>query len=149
MGAADQGGAPKGPRLPTLERRSMEIELLLKELSGSLDLRPFYEAIKPLETYDRERRGDLLRTLRVLFNANGNVSEAAELLYLHRNSLIYRLERVQELTGLNLKDPQARLVLQLGLLAHDADKGENIDTAEHPQPACRDDNGSSQGRPDG
>jgi DNA-binding PucR family transcriptional regulator len=42
---------------------------------------------------------------------------------LHRNSLLYRLERIQRLTGLDLKDQGARLALQLGLLT--LEKGEN------------------------
>jgi len=70
-----------------------------------------------LEAHDRERNSDLVRTLEIFFAANANTSEAADRLFLHRNSIPYRLERVSELTGLNLKDHKARLALQLGLLA--------------------------------
>ena len=70
----------------------------------------------PLVERDRERRSDLVRTLRVYFAAGANASEAADRLFLHRNSLLYRLERIQRLTGLDLRDPGARLALQLGLL---------------------------------
>ncbi len=51
-------------------------------------------------------------------------------MFLHRNSLLYRLERIQKLTGLDLKDPGASLALQLGLLA--LEKGEEPDEVEHP-----------------
>ncbi len=91
---------------------------MLEALARSADLRPFRGLIERVEAYDREHSSDLIRTLRVFFAANANVSEAADRLYLHRNSLPYRLARVQELTGLDfLKDPRARLALQLGLLA--------------------------------
>src|SRR5215217_7739962 len=108
----------------------MDVELLLRELSRSPDLAPFRKLIEPLLTRDRERRSDLVRTLRVYFTAGANASEAADRLFLHRNSMLYRLARIQNLTGLDLKDPRARLALQLGLLcmgqrersAGDADK---------------------------
>lgn len=90
---------------------------MLEKLARSPDLAPFVGLVEPLATHDRERRSDLIRTLRVYFAAGANASEAADRLFLHRNSLLYRLERVQKLTGLDLKDPESRLALQLGLLA--------------------------------
>ena len=86
-------------------------------LARSAELQPFRELIGRIEAYDREHNSDLVRTLRVYFASNANTSEAADRLYLHRNSLPYRLARVQDLTGLDLKDHRARLALQLGLLA--------------------------------
>jgi DNA-binding PucR family transcriptional regulator len=89
---------------------------LLEDLAGSPDLAPFGELVRPLVEHDRQRRSDLVRTLRVYFATGANASEAADRLFLHRNSLLYRLERIQRLTGLDLRDPSARLALQLGLL---------------------------------
>lgn len=90
---------------------------MFEELGRSPDLTPFRALIEPLETYDREHNSDLIRTLRAFFAANANASEAADRLYLHRNSLPYRLSRIGELTGVDLKDHRVRLALQLGLLA--------------------------------
>ena len=94
----------------------METERLLRELARGSALEPFRALVEPLEEHDRERGSDLVRTLRVYFLAGANASEAADRLFLHRNSMLYRLTRVEKLTGLNLKDPRARLALQLGLL---------------------------------
>src|SRR5215213_5282842 len=94
----------------------METEQLLRELARGPVLEPFRELVRPLAEHDRERRSDLVRTLRVYFATGANASEAADRLFLHRNSLLYRLGRIQRLTGLDLKDPGARLALQLGLL---------------------------------
>jgi DNA-binding PucR family transcriptional regulator len=81
--------------------------------------------------HDLERRSDLVRTLHAYYFAvGGNASEAADRMFLHRNSLLYRQERIQKLTGLDLKDPGASLALQLGLLA--LEKGEEPDEVEHP-----------------
>lgn len=108
----------------------MDPKALLADLARSADLASFRKVVRPLVEYDRERRSDLVRTLRVYFDTGANASEAADRLFLHRNSLLYRLERIQSLTGLDLKDPDARLALQLGLLA--TEKGDVRDEDEHP-----------------
>jgi purine catabolism regulator len=54
-------------------------------------------------------------TLEAFFAHHGNVSQAAESLYLHRNSLLYRLERIGEISGLDLDDADDRFSLQLAL----------------------------------
>ena len=95
----------------------MDLEPMFEELARSPGLGPFRDLIGRVEAYDLEHNSDLLRTLRVYFAANANTSEAADRLYLHRNSLPYRLARIEHLTGLDLKDHRARLALQLGLLA--------------------------------
>ena len=46
----------------------------------------------------------------------GNATRTADALFLHRNSLGYRLARIQALTGLDLDDPDARLALQVSVL---------------------------------
>ncbi len=62
------------------------------------------------------RYGDtLVETLDAFFACNGNVSQASERLHLHRNSLIYRLNRARELLGRDLDDPELRLALQLAI----------------------------------
>lgn len=90
---------------------------MLQTLKEHGVLEGFRAMISPLEDYDREHKGDLMRTLTVFFEANANASEAAERLFLHRNSMAYRLDRIQQITGLDLKSPETRLALQLGLIA--------------------------------
>ena len=110
---------------------SPDLEPVFEQLARSREMRPFRTLIERVEAYDRRHNSDLIRTLRVFFAANANASEAADRLYLHRNSLPYRLSRIQDLTGLDLKDHRARLALQLGLLAKDEEGNEN-DEVEHP-----------------
>jgi purine catabolism regulator len=57
----------------------------------------------------------LIRTLNGFFDANGNLAKAASDLDVHRNTLVYRLERISELTGLDLNDADNRLILHLAL----------------------------------
>jgi purine catabolism regulator len=58
---------------------------------------------------------ELIRTLEAYFEHNGNLSQTAEALFVHRNTLIYRMERLATITGLNLDNPETRLAVQLAL----------------------------------
>ena len=107
----------------------MDIDPLLRDLAEGSSLESFRFLIEPLREQDRTRGSDLVRTLRTYFAAGANASEAADRLFLHRNSMLYRLERIQKLTGLDLKDHRVALALQLGLLA--TERGER-DATEHP-----------------
>lgn len=66
---------------------------------------------------DPERR--LLPTLRAYLDAAGNGPAAATVLHIHRTTLYYRLERISELTGLDLADGRTRLSLHVGLVLLD------------------------------
>jgi DNA-binding PucR family transcriptional regulator len=95
---------------------------LLRKLARSPDLAPFRELVEPLAQHDRENASFLIRTLRAYFASGESTSEAAERLFLHRNSVPYRLDRISRLTGLDWRDPQARLALKLGLMAMDEER---------------------------
>jgi purine catabolism regulator len=91
---------------------------LLLPLEGSPVLPTFYrETIGVLEDYDRRHSTDLMHTLDVYFTQLGNLSRTAEVMHLHRNTLIYRLERIAAILGADLDDAEVRLRLQLALKA--------------------------------
>jgi purine catabolism regulator len=73
------------------------------------------ETLGLLVEHDERKQGDLIRTLNGFFEANGNLAKAASDLDVHRNTLVYRLERIAELTDMNLDDPDNRLILHLAL----------------------------------
>ncbi|MFZ4816686.1 MAG: helix-turn-helix domain-containing protein [Phototrophicaceae bacterium] len=75
----------------------------------------YHETLGALVEHDERKQSDLLRTLNGFFEANGNLAKAANDLDVHRNTLVYRLERISELTGLDLDDPDNRLILHLAL----------------------------------
>lgn len=78
------------------------------------------ETLGPLLAYDRLHRGELIRTLDAFFAARCSPKEAAGLLHVHRNTVLYRLDRVREITGYDLEDAAVRLRLQLALHVHTA-----------------------------
>ena len=76
------------------------------------------EALGPLLAYDRLHGADLIRTLDAFFAARCSPKEAATLLRVHRNTVLYRLDRIREITGQDLDDAAVRLRLQLALHVH-------------------------------
>lgn len=92
---------------------------LLLELRGSSELHGFYlQTLGALAEHDRVNGGELLHTLEGYFNALGNLHQAAESLHIHRNTLIYRLRRITEISGLSLKRAEDVLALQVAIKAH-------------------------------
>ena len=73
------------------------------------------QMIGPLADYDRSHRSSLVQTIDAYFKHNGNVSQTAESLYIHRNTLLYRIERIKKLTGCDLDQEDLRLALHLAL----------------------------------
>lgn len=88
---------------------------LLLALRKSGDLQPFVEReLAPLRNTPR-KEDHLLETVEEYLECNGNLSEAARRLHLHRNSLLYRLHHIRDLLGHDLENPELRLALQLAL----------------------------------
>jgi sugar diacid utilization regulator/putative methionine-R-sulfoxide reductase with GAF domain len=74
------------------------------------DLMTFIEeATGPLLAYDRDNDGSLIRTLRAFFDADCSQRVAAERLFIHHKTLRYRLERIKQLTGLDLSRHEDRM----------------------------------------
>lgn len=73
------------------------------------------QVLGPLSRYDDEHNPALTATLETYIACNGNASLTAQTLNLHRNSLAYRLRRIEKLTGLPLADSENRLLLALAL----------------------------------
>ena len=64
--------------------------------------------LEPLIAYDAKYGKNLLRTLEVYLQANCSLVRTAQRMYLHRNTLAYRLEKIRELLDLPIEEAQAR-----------------------------------------
>ncbi|MHB1293641.1 MAG: helix-turn-helix domain-containing protein [Anaerolineae bacterium] len=97
----------------------MGLYRLLAALRGRDELWRFYdESLGALVRYDQAHGSELVRTLQMFFEQNANATQTARSLYVHRNTLNYRMQRIVEITGLDLNDAEARLALQLALQVH-------------------------------
>ncbi|MFJ6694897.1 PucR family transcriptional regulator [Streptomyces sp. NPDC091272] len=73
-----------------------------------------------LAAYDAKHRSQLVETLNAWLDAFGDVPAAAASGRVHPNTFRYRIRRVAEVAGADLRDPSVRfaLMLQLRLAAH-------------------------------
>jgi len=109
-----QGGSD-GPALAF--EQTGAYRLLLSAMSENpAELQRFYsETVEPLVAYDDQYETDLVRTLQTFLEADGNVAGTAQRLFTHRHTIYYRLERVRELSGLDVSSSDGREKLSLGL----------------------------------
>ena len=93
--------------------------LLLSSMTDNpAELRSFHdETVAPLLAYDEQYETELVRTLETFLEENGNVAQTAQRLFTHRHTIRYRLERVKELTELDVSSTDGRERLGLGLKA--------------------------------
>ena len=93
--------------------------LLLPAMSEDpAELERFYaETVAPLVAYDSQYETDLVQTLETFLDADANVAGTAQRLYTHRHTIRYRLERVRDLSGLDVGSTDGREKLGLGLKA--------------------------------
>ena len=66
----------------------------------------------PIDALDKET----LFTIHKFFENNLNVSETARKLFVHRNTLVYRLEKIKKLTGLDLREFDDAITFKVALM---------------------------------
>ncbi|WP_141499853.1 PucR family transcriptional regulator [Paenibacillus luteus] len=85
--------------------QTMDVSRLLRMLPQE-ELRLFYdEVFKALFNKEENDQNELLRTLRAFYDHHCQIIDTAKALFVHRNTVIYRLEKCEKLTGRRLKDP--------------------------------------------
>ena len=99
---------------------NMGIYKLLMGIEDRDILTEYYEkTILPLEEYDIKNSSDLCAVLRCYLKNDGSVKDTADELYVHRNTINYKLNKVSEILHLSLSSLDTRLQLSLGLMLQD------------------------------
>ena len=107
-----------GGRGTVASYRSLGAFRLLLEVQSPEALRRFVsELLGPLLEYAQSRDTPLLETLEALSAKRWVRRAAARQLGIHINSMSYRVERIQTLTGLSLDDPETRVAISIALRA--------------------------------
>jgi len=98
--------------------RSLGAFRLLLEVERPESLRRYVtEMLGPLERYQEGRETPLLQTVEELILAHWNQREAARRLHVHINTLLYRIQRIEKLTGFSLSDAETRVALAVAIRA--------------------------------
>jgi len=91
---------------------------LLSRLEDTAEVERFVrDWLGALLDYDARKQSELVRTLSVYLERGGNYNATAEALVVHRSTLKYRLQRIRELSGHDVNDPDSHFNLQLATRA--------------------------------
>ena len=98
------------------------------------ELREFARrTLGPLLEHDRRTGGELVGTLRAYLAAGGNRRRTAAALFVHVNTVVYRLERIEQALGRRLDDPETRFDLTLATRILDlVDDGPTVSPGRQP-----------------
>ena len=77
------------------------------------------KTIRPLLDYDKKNDSDLAVVLRCYLNHNGSVKGTADELYVHRNTINYKLNKISEILDMDLSQLDIRLQLSVGFMLQD------------------------------
>jgi sugar diacid utilization regulator/GAF domain-containing protein len=115
--SSDLTGGPAGG---FIDAGALGLSALLLETGTPGALRRFSaRLLEPLEAHEQQHGGDLIATLSAWLAAGCSTAAAAQALVVHRNTVTYRLGRVEQLTGRRLADSSTRLELQMALMIRD------------------------------
>lgn len=93
---------------------------LLLHIDSEKVIMDYYKVtVYPLAEYDRMNRTDLLGVLKCYLENNGSIQEVAARLFVHRNTINYRLENIERILGRNLHSFEVRNELMTGLICMD------------------------------
>lgn len=96
--------------------RNMGAQQVIMLLDEPEIMQEFYEdTIEPLVKYDELNHTDLVGFLRAYFNYGGRVKETAEGMFLHRNSINYKLRKIEEILHCDFADINAKFRILLAI----------------------------------
>ncbi len=107
----------RGPGVNEREQMSLSGLLLASEDVPLRDLAE--DLLRPLREFDAAHAGALVATLRAYLDADGSVATVADRLIVHRNTVRYRIEQIEKLTGRSLSRTADRVQLWLALATTD------------------------------
>lgn len=105
----------------TMKKKAVTFEELgitrfLCELKDYEPLQDFYqEVFGILLEYDKENKAELLTTLREYFECDRNLKKTSEKMFLHKNTVAYRMQKIRQLTGYTLENSEDILNMMICL----------------------------------
>ncbi|SFJ14969.1 PucR family transcriptional regulator [Thermoflavimicrobium dichotomicum] len=92
--------------------------IALEQLLSSLDTTAIQQYLKKSGLEPFLQNEDFRKSLETFFQFNCNISETARQLYIHRNTLLYRIERLKEETGLDIRNFFDGMMVQIALMLY-------------------------------
>lgn len=106
-------------KLPVVFYEEIGVFQLLLRLNDGSTLQQFVRGnLGPIIDHDQTKGSELLHTLKVYLDHDGSKQLAAQRLFIVRQSLYYRLEKIAELLGEHFMAPENRIAIQVALRAY-------------------------------
>ncbi len=74
-----------------------------------------FQHIQLILDYDNEHGSQLFRTLSVFLNTGKKATETSQILHMHRNTVLYHIEKIEQILSVSLNDPETIAKLYLGV----------------------------------
>jgi hypothetical protein len=112
--AAIEQGMEKDPSRRSWYFDDYILDSILQNSHRDMVVEALYpEGFLALERQDRLKGTNYVDTLGAFLECNMNIAETIKKIYMHRNTFLYRIGRIKELLGMDLDDPDARLLLRI------------------------------------
>jgi purine catabolism regulator len=93
---------------------------VLSLIAQPKDLRDvMMEYLEPVLTYDEQCNGKLMETLKTYLECNGSKQETAKRLFIVRQTLYHRIEKLEKLLGGDFMDPKKRMAIEFMIMVYD------------------------------
>lgn len=107
-------GAAKDHKDGYVKFDELGVERILYNVEDSLLLEQMgMQPLAPILSYDREHEGALFDTLFCYLGKNGSIKEVADTLFIHKNTIVYRMGKIRELLGSDLESGEERMAFYL------------------------------------
>lgn len=111
---------PGGSKYRFQEFKDLGIYKVLLYLSGNPELSSFCrETLQPLENYDNINMTHYMDFLRVYLNNDANIANTSRELFIHRNTAMYRLGKIEKILGRSLSSLQTKTELMTAMILRD------------------------------
>lgn len=103
--------------VPVYSDGQEELHSLMKPLIGQMDFLEILipEVLKPLLEHDLEKNSEFLKTLYLYLTEERSLIKVAEIMDIHRNSVVYRINRLSEIVDIDFEDSKTRYNLLIGI----------------------------------
>lgn len=109
-------GSERAPEALVYLYQDYALDYICQRLNSEIDKHLLiHPDIERIINHDRENGSELFQTLKVYLANERNVSKTAKALYLHRNSVTYRIEKISSIMKTSLENADNRLSLELSI----------------------------------
>ena len=119
-------GSSKFPKKQVNNFNDVSFDYILKQATKTL---PGYmichEKLLFLKQSDKDKGTEYMKTLRIYLDNQCNVMQTSKQLFIHRSTVLYRLDKIKQILGSDLKDPDEILYLMLSFRLLDMEEVKN------------------------